>query len=405
MNATARTMPLAAAVPTPQELVDRARAMIPTLKARAAETDRLQRVPDSTMREFHEAGFFKPLLPRRFGGYEMEPQVVFDVQMTLAEGCMSSAWVQGLLAVHSYQLALFDARAQDEVWSSAPDALISSTYQPVGKVTRVEGGYRLSGHWGFSSGAEHCTWMFLGSLAPPVSEGSPPEMLTFLLPRSDYELVAGSWDTFGLKGTGSVDVIVKDAFIPFHRTHSALEGFEVATQKGLSVNTAPLFRIPWAQIFMRSVSSASIGALQGALNAFVDIGRARVSTNTGKATRQDPAALNLAARAQSEILQLKAQLHRNFDVWMDAVSTGRDVPVLDRARHRYEASQVARRCAALVDEMMPLLGGRAIYNHSPMVRYWLDLNAARAHVANDPGIIGGSVGAMMMGQTVFEAFT
>src|SRR6185369_2136767 len=160
-----RTMTLAQAIaaePSVAELVARAEAMIPALRARADEADRLCRLPDETIREFQEAGFFKILQPRRYGGYEMDPQAFYAVQMKVAEGCMSSAWVLGVVAVHNWQLALFDARAQEDVWGSDPATLISSSYMPKGKATPVEGGYRVTGHWGFSSGVDHCEWAFLG---------------------------------------------------------------------------------------------------------------------------------------------------------------------------------------------------------------------------------------------------
>ena len=148
----------------------------------------------------------------------------YDIQMTLAEGCMSTAWVYGVIAVHPFQLGLFDARAQQDVWGEDDSTIVSSSYQPVGKVERVDGGFRLSGRWGFSSGCDHCAWMFLGALIPPLEPGGPPEMRTFLLPRSDYQIVH-DWTVFGLQATGSHGIIVDRAFVPEHRTHRAIDGF------------------------------------------------------------------------------------------------------------------------------------------------------------------------------------
>ncbi|WP_157219930.1 acyl-CoA dehydrogenase family protein [Flavisphingomonas formosensis] len=403
--ATAQISPIAeSATPSPDEIRERARAMLPDILARAARCEAEHKVPDETIAELKAAGMFKITQPKRYGGYEMNPNVLFDVQMTLAEACMSTAWVYGLLAVHQFQLGLFDDRCQQEAWSEDPDTLIASTYQPVGKVTRVEGGFRLSGHWGFSSGVQHAGWIFLGSAAPPLVEGGPPVMTTFLLPKGDYRYVEGTWDTFGLQGTGSLDVIVEDAFIPAYRTHTLQEGFEVVHQPGLKVNTGPLFRMPWGQQFSRSVSTAAIGALQGALDTFLQIAGNRVSTNTGKATKNDPQAQAYAAMVQSEILAMKTTLHRNFDEMMAWLEAGQDIPLTDRVRYRYEAAQVARKCSALVDGFLPLLGGRAIYNSSPILRYWRDILASRAHVANNPDPLGASLGAVYMGQPNVELF-
>ncbi|MBS0577867.1 MAG: acyl-CoA dehydrogenase family protein [Proteobacteria bacterium] len=393
---------IARPIPTREELVARARALVPTLRARSEAATAARALPEETIRDMQEAGFFRVLQPKRYGGYEHDPQVFFDIQTTLAEGCMSTAWVYGVIGVHPFQLGLFDAKAQADVWGKDDSTLVSSSYQPVGKVERVEGGYRLSGRWGFSSGCDHCQWTFLGSLIPPLEAGGPPEMRTFLLPRSDYKIVH-DWTVFGLQATGSHGIIVENAFVPEHRTHRAIDGF-MCKNPGQAQNTAPLFRLPWAQVFVRAVSSAAIGALQGALNSFISIAQKRVSTNTGKATKLDPFALNAAARTQSAILEMKTVLYKSFDEMMARIRAGEEIPVADRIRYRYESSQIARRCAVLCDELMPLLGGRAIYMDSPVVRFWLDINAARAHVANDPGIIGTSLGALYVGENVQEFF-
>jgi 3-hydroxy-9,10-secoandrosta-1,3,5(10)-triene-9,17-dione monooxygenase len=388
--------------PTPEMLISRARAMLPTLKSRSAAAAQACCIPTDTIREMKEAGFFRVLQPKRWGGYEMDPQVFLEIQMALAEGCMSTAWVYGVVGVHPFQLALFDATAQQDVWGKDDGTLLSSSYQPVGKVERVADGFLLSGRWGFSSGCDHCEWAFLGSMVPPAEAGAPPDMRTFLLPRKDYKIVH-DWNVFGLQGTGSHGVVVDKAFVPEYRTHRAFDGFAL-TNPGQAVNTAPLYRVPWAQVFVRAVSTASIGALQGALEGYKSIVAKRVSTNTGQATKLDPVALNAAARTQSAVLEMKTVLHRNFDEMMASVRAGREIPLADRVRYRYESAQIGRRCADLCDELMPLVGGRAIYMDSPIVRFWLDLNAARAHVANDPRLIGTSLGALCIGEPVQEFF-
>jgi len=403
MGAVQAKLAQIAPIPAPGELVARARAMAPALRARAAGAEAARRIPDETMAEFKAAGFFRVLQPRRWGGYEMDPQVFFDIQMALAEACVSSAWVYGVVGVHNYQLGLFDDRAQTEVWGEDNEIRISSSYQPVGKVERVEGGFLLSGHWGFSSGSEHCDWVFLGAIIPPA-EGvaGPPDMRTFLLPRADYR-IEDAWHVFGLKATGSQDIVVERAFVPEYRTHKAIDGF-LCKNPGQAENNGPLFTLPWAQIFVRSVSTAAIGGARGALAAFLDITKTRVSSNTGKVSATDHSVLAHAAKTHAQLDELEVVLAHSFDAMMAAARAGQPIPIPDRIKYRYQSSTVVRRCAALVDEMMPLMGGRAIYNSSPLVRYWLDLNAARAHVANDPANVAPDMSATLMGNPPLGGF-
>lgn len=403
MGSAAIATPTYSSAPSPQELVERARAMIPTLKSRARQCVAQRDVPVETIREFHEAGFFHILQPRRWGGYEMSPNVFFDVQKALAEGCMSTGWMFGVVGCHPYELALFDDRAQREVWGTDGSTLASSSYQPVGKVTRVEGGFRLSGQWGFSTGSIHCDWVLLGAVVPPLNEGDPFDMRTFLLPRSDYRIDTEAWQVFGLQGTGSHDIIVEDAFVPEYRTHKAIDGF-TGNNPGLAENTAPLYTLPWAQVFTRSVSTAAFGGARAALNAAVDIMLSRVSTNTFKASKADPILHAAIAKAKAQIIEMETTLRVTFDDLMDHAERGEEIPMAQRAFYVYQSSTVVRRLADLIDDIVQLLGGRAIYMTSEIIQPWLDLNAGRAHVANDPNNRTGDMIGTMLGEPPMVTF-
>ena len=393
-----------AAIPTADELVARARAMIPALKARAKACIAARNVPAETIAEMQAAGFFRIVQPKRYGGYEMNPNVFFEVQKLIAEGCMSTGWLYGVLGCHPYELALFHDRAQQEVWGEDPSMLVSSTYQPVGQVEVVDGGFTLSGRWGFSTGSLHCGWVLLGALIwPEGGPGSgPPDMRTFLLPRGDYQIVEGTWETFGLQGTGSLDIIVDKAFVPEYRTHKASDGF-LCQNPGQEVNDGPLFSLPWAQVFVRSVSTAAFGGARAAVNAAMAIMKDRVSSNTGKASKADPMLHAAIAAAHSQIIEMEQNLRLTFDDLMVIAESGQPIPMDKRALYAYQSSMVVRRLARLVDDIVQLLGGRAIYMSSEIIQPWLDLHAARAHVANDPANRTPDVVGTMMGEQ--PAFT
>lgn len=382
-------------VPDPSVLIERARAMIPALRSRARDCTAGHNVPMETITELREAGLFRILQPRRWGGYELHPNVFFEVQKALAEGCMSTGWMFGVVGCHPYELALFDERAQADVWSDNPDMLISSTYQPVGKVEPVEGGFYLSGRWGFSTGSTHCGWVLLGAIN--FATGGAPDMRSFLLPRSDYKVIEGTWDTFGLQGTGSFDIVVDRVFVPEHRTHKASDGF-ACRNPGQTLNDGPLYRLPWAQVFVRSVSTSAFGGARAAIAAAIEIMKSRVSTNTGKASKADPMLHAAIARAHAEVNEMELTQRATFDELMGYAERGETVPMERRVLFAYQSSSVVRRMADLVDDMVKLLGGRAIYMSSPILQPWLDLLAARAHVANDPGNRNGDLIGSILGE-------
>lgn len=377
-----------------EQLLKQARELVPALRGRAAETAALGHLPDATIADLQAAGFFRILQPRRWGGYEMQPQDFFDVQITLAEGCMSTAWVLGVVAIHNWQMALFDDRAARDVWGDDDSVLISSSYMPVGKVTPVEGGYRLSGHWGFSSGSKHCQWAFLGAMIPGV-DGAAPDYRTFLVPRSDYRIV-DNWNVSGLEGTGSHDIVVNEAFVPEYRTHRALDGFH-CDSPGNAVNTAPLFRLPFGQIFVRAVACSSIGALQGALDAYLGVNRDRVGLNDRQRVQLDPLAQMAAAEARAAVQDCRTRLQADLAQLQDAAEEGVSLPIEQRVALRFSAARISDACAKAMQSLFICSGAQGIFRDHPVNRAWLDVNAGRTHVANNPWKFGRNLGACMMG--------
>ena len=147
---------------SPAEMLDKAIAMQDMLREKAQHTRGLRRIPDEIMAKLIDAGFFKMMQPARYGGYEMNPKHFYDVVFEIARACPSTGWVLSVVGVHNWQLGLLDDRAQQDVWGQDDNQLISSSYAPKGKAEPVKGGFKFSGQWQFSSGCDHCNWIFVG---------------------------------------------------------------------------------------------------------------------------------------------------------------------------------------------------------------------------------------------------
>jgi len=381
--------------PRAQQLIAAAQAMGPALRERAEQCRTGRKVPDETIADFHEAGFFKILQPEQWGGYAMDPQVFYCVGLEIAKHCMSSAWVLGVVAVHNWQLAVFDDQAAQDVWADDPTTLISSSYAPVGKVKVVDGGFELSGQWSFSSGSEHCEWAFLGAVVPtPEAPFDMANYRTFLVPRSDYEII-DNWDVVGLQGTGSHDIRVDKAFVPEHRTHKSMDGY-LCDNPGNKVNTAALYRMPFMQVFVRAVCNASLGALEGSLESFIEVAKTR---RVGPAKMSDdPFARKLAAEAKTSIEEMKLTMLSNFEAMMACNRAGEPIPVEDRIRYRYDSAVVADRCVELSGKMLKASGSSGIRLGSELLARHLDILASQAHVANNANPFANNMGATLFGE-------
>src|SRR5436305_6271642 len=257
---------------TPDEFLGRVRDLLPGIRERASRAEQLRRLPDETFADFQEAGVLRAIQPRRHGGFELDPGTFYQAVTEVGAVCGSTGWIFAVMGAHNWHLALFPAQAQDDVWGEDDSVQLSTSLAPTGMVERVPGGFRLSGRWSFSSGCDHCQWVVLGGIAPPVETsheaGGPPDARTYLLPRS-YYAIDDKWYVMGLCGTGSKDIVVKDAFVPEYRTHSYLDAFHLKNP-GLAVNNAPLYRLPFGLVFSYTLGAAAIGVAVGALAAFRD---------------------------------------------------------------------------------------------------------------------------------------
>ena len=369
-------------------LDQRVQDLLPALRNRTPQAKALRRLPEETIADLKASGFFRALLPCRLGGMELPPAEFFRLQVMLGEACMSTAWAGGIIAVHPFQIALMDRRAQDDVFGSDPDTLVSSAYAPVGRVTLAEGGFRLSGRWAWSSGSDHCAWALLGAIVP--GEG----YRTFLVPRSDY-LVEDTWHSMGLEGTGSNDIVVQEAFVPDHRTHRQSDGFRL-TNPGVTEDSSPMYRIPWGQLFVRTVSCAAIGATKAALNLYIS-GVKGPSSNDPTKLAADVDTQRRIAEAAHCLDEIEVVMYRNLVHLMDQASAGLEVSMLDRIKFRYQASIVIEKCLSVVDSLFSVAGGRSVYSGSEIQQRFLDLHVARAHIANHPIPFARNFGSVLLG--------
>ena len=382
------------ATPDAAELLRRAKDLAPRLAARAAHGDQACRLAEETIAEAREAGFFRIVRPKRWGGYEMDVATLFDVQMALSEGDMSAGWVCGLLAMHPWQLAVLDDRAAQDVWGDDPETLICSSLMPTGEAVPVEGGFRLSGHWKYSSGCHFAGWAYLGALVAGDPAASFANRTLFLVPRTDFTIVE-TWDVPGLRGTGSHDLVVTNAFVPSHRTQSFTDSFR-GVGPGQTVNRAPLYRLPFGQIFCRGVSTPCLGGLQAMLAAFLTHGASR--TAHGQKIAEDPTAQLACAETAAALDEMRLVLHRNFQTLAGYAERGEIPPTTLRLQYKFQSSIAAERCSVLATRLFKCVGAAGLSKDLPFARIVADIAAARQHITNQFELVGRNAGATMLGR-------
>lgn len=381
------------AIPAPEELIARAEALIPYLREQADRHRQERRLLPEAIAKVREAGLFRVLQPRRWGGYEMSPAVFGEVQNRLARGDTSMGFAYGVMMVHSFHVGFYDDRAAREVWGEDPDALIASPYIPAGRAVKVEGGYRLSGRWPFSTGCDNCDWNFLSG----TIEGEEGPLLTrmhaFLVPRADAAIV-DSWHVMGLQGTGSKDIEVKDAFVPDYR----VERFPItdpAACPGYAHNDGPLFHVPFLPLFFRAVSSAALGALEAMIEQFCAYTAGRYTVLSEQVAR-DPAVQIALAQARAGAEEMHATLRRDLESIYEAAQARTPLAPDRFTMLMLQSTNVPHRCEQLALGLMRAAGANGIRLDRALAPLFSDILVIGQHSSNNPKMPASNLGKMML---------
>lgn len=384
------------AKPTMDDLVARARDMVPVLRGRAGRAEALRRIPDETVAEFQAAGFYRIFQPERHDGYELDYGSQLAIFGELGRGCASSAWDGSVIGCHAWILGMFPPQAQDEVWGEEPATLVATAFMGIDpQVRAADGGLEIGGRWKFSSGIDHCDWIIVMiGVASKDGEGSP-ERAFALVPLADC-VVEDTWHAAGLAATGSNDVVIEAAFVPDHRwvRISDLRGGPTA---GSAVNPGHLYRLPLFAVFSYSVLAAGFGAARGMLDCVV----AALDGGVSRSTHASVGALQSAhlriAEAAAEIDAAYALVIRDCDEFNTIAKAGEALGMDRRVRYRRDTSFAANACVRAADRLLPLLGGQGLALDSPGQRAWRDAHAVAQHIGLSWDIHGGAYGAMAMG--------
>ena len=364
------------------EVLDGVRDLLPTIRERADEAERLRVIPEASIKDLESTGFFRLLQPKLYDGYEADPIDFYTAVREIAGACGSTGWVSSVLGVHPWQVALFAQDAQEAVWGSDTAARLSSSYAPTGKAVVADGGYTLSGKWSFSSGSDHAQWVLLGGLVFNA-EGQIVDFKTFLIPRKDYEIL-DVWNVVGLRGTGSNDILVKDVFVPEAFTLSMSDTGR-CFGPGQEVNTSDLYKLPFHSLFTTTITTPIVGMAYGAYAEHVDMQQKRVrAAYLGEKASLDPFAAVRIARASSDIDAAWALLVNNIREEQALVAQGEKIPLSLRLKVRRDQVVGTQRAIDAIDALFEASGGRALAEGTYLQRAWRDAHAGRVHAANDP---------------------
>lgn len=378
-------------------LVEEAERIAPELAAARAEGDEARRLPDSVWKQLSEGGFLRALQPRRWGGAEVHFLEFLDALVVLSRANPSAGWVAGVIGVHPWQLALFDDRAQQDMWGADPATSHSSSYSPTGKAERVDGGFKVSGRWSFSSGCDHCRGVNLGAIVPG---GDVPDFRSFLLLAGQYR-IEDNWQVAGLKGTGSKDIVVEETFVPEHRTQSHVDYALGLPLPGQEQNDGPLYRLPWSVVFNMALAGSILGSAQGFIDTWTEETKGRFVPGSGRLV-DDPLTQRRLAEAvcdvEGALTVMRADAQRMWDMAEARVTAS----MADRARMRWNMNRGCERVSQSIAELYRSASGRTIFLDHPLQSRFQDLQGGMGHAFLVADPLARAVGGALLGSDKVE---
>jgi 3-hydroxy-9,10-secoandrosta-1,3,5(10)-triene-9,17-dione monooxygenase len=358
------------AAPTLEDLVEQARALAPNIRGRAAQAEQLRRMPDETVAELVEAGLLRIFVPERYGGYEMDyGPIQLALSRELAKACGSTGWVQSVLACHAWIVGMFPEAAQDAVWGGDPDTIIASAFAPSsGKAQPADGGWVLDGEWQFSSGVHHASWIVV-MVGIPGPEGL--QMHFCLLPRKDFH-VLDRWYAPGLKGTGSTDVRLNQAFVAkdFMFNVSQADG---RPTPGSAANRGHIYRLPLWSVFSYNIGCPGLGLALAGLEEYIRQTASRPDKETalGRQCR--------ISESAAEIDAAEALLWADAREINELGKLGRAIDVQVRARWRRNVSWAVGVWTRAIDRLIGSVGAHGLKEDNPLQRAFRDIHAVGNH--------------------------
>ncbi len=361
-------------------------ALVPTIEARAREVEEARRVPPDLVDQLVAAGCFRMMVPRSHGGLEMDLPDVLAVVADLARADGSTAWTVALGAEAPLVLGLLPGPTFDALYSEGPDVLLAAVFNPTGTAMPVAGGFRVTGRWTYASGCLHCGW-FLGHSVVP--DGRMPPVRMALLPRESVA-IEDTWDSVGLSGTGSHDVVVDDVEVPDDRTFALFDPPQL---------DGALWRLPELSVSVLQIANVAVGIAQGAFDDVVALATEKVPAFDSTVLAASPWFRNQVADADARLRAARALLDDQIAGAWAAALEARPLSLDDRARIRTAGTWATTTAASVVDSAFTAAGGTSLSRSHPLQRRLRDVHAVTQHFLVKPDAAT-AAGAVLLAQDV-----
>lgn len=364
-------------VPSRTALVARAAGLVPMLRERAAAAENARRVSSEVFDALAEADVFRMCAPRQFGGHEADFQTQCDVLAEIARGCPSTSWVATILSAMSWLVGTFPDEAQDEVFASR-DPRISGVFSPTGTAVRKDGGFVVSGRWGYNTGGHGSEWTVINTV---LGDGDTATLMCMLVRNRELTRL-DDWEASGMAATGSSTVVADSVFVPSHRALPMLDMVEARYPPRRTAGN-PYFNYPLATVLTVNAGGTPVGTARGAFEAFADRLPGRGITYTTYTNKSEAPVTHLQIGDASLRID-SADAHVRLACALLDAEPGKTMSVMERVKARAHVSCATGLAREAVDILFYASGASAIQSHVPIQRFQRDIQALANHAILHP---------------------
>ena len=369
------------------ELLEAVSALADDVRRQAEQIEVARHLPERLIAQIRKAGIFRMLLPAQYGGLEIDFPTTVDVLRTIAKADGSTGWSLMIGCETPQLLALLPRDLFTALYADGPDVVIGGAFAPKGSATRENGGYRVSGQWGFASGCEHADWLFGNAVvADPDAPDAAPELRCMMLPRCDWRIL-DTWHTVGMRGTGSHDIVLEDAYVE--------DAFTFDLFGGKPQVPGALFAAPLLQ-FSLHIGAVALGIAEGALDDLVTLAGTGKTRLYGRNRLADGQLFQYRlGHADADARAARASLDTQAaGYWRAALD--RDVPEALRIDVLQTVAWVVETSTRIVDVCHTAAGGTSVYVSSPLQRRLRDIHTLTQHASVQESVFA-DAGAARLG--------
>jgi 3-hydroxy-9,10-secoandrosta-1,3,5(10)-triene-9,17-dione monooxygenase len=378
--------------------LEKAHSLVPKLRERAQETEKIRRIPEETMKELKETGLMSMLRPKRYGGSETNMKTYAEAIVEISKGCASTGWILALCSIRELMVAeSFSEKAHEEIFGKGEDVVFAGVYEPRKCIARkVDGGYLIEeGFWGFCSGSLHANWGYFG-MAIVDEDGKLIDQALMTLPFEEVEIV-DDWNTLGLRGTGSNSIKMKNVFIPDHRVVSFDEALNGKFQSA-HLRDIPLYNTALFPGLILSLGLPGLGVVKAALEFFQEFLPAKKAAHIGVEYLKDSPSMHVMV-ADAALKIDTAEMHFNLvademDKW---AASGEYMDRPARVKALADIGYANQMCKEALDILMLASGSGFVYDGHPLQRIFRDFWTLYSHRSLSPTITKENYGRILSG--------